>query len=170
MKMCVPQLHELLLNIDGMDSCALEQLGRSLYQELYLDNERFGIRQAHDGELLMFHASQFDHAFFTSSDRWCHPERKDVLRPASIERIRWIAPIVSGIIDGSACYEVPSLTGRVRPPNRLYATFRHPFVIWLEPRRDGGWKFASAYPCSIEEIHKYTRGGRTVWKWKRPRD
>lgn len=166
MATCAPELQDLLLDIGGMSAAELEQRGRAVYGELYLDAGGYGVRRTHDCQLLMFHARQFDHAFFTSSDRWSHPERKDKLRPGSIERIRWIAPIVGGAIEESACFEVPGPTGRRRPPNRLYASFRHPFVIWLEPRKDEGWKFASAYPCSIEEIHKYMRGGRTVWRWR----
>ena len=83
-----------------------------------------------------------------------------------IERMRWIGRLIAGEIYGSACFEVPSPTGRLRPPNRLYVVFETPFVVWLEPRRDGGWKLRTAYPTSIEEIRKYTRGGRTVWKGK----
>jgi hypothetical protein len=161
------KLRERLLAVDGLDAACLEQKGRELYEELYLDTNGYGIRQTHDCQTLLFYANQFDHAFFTSSDRLCHPERKDILRPGSIERIRWIDGIVNGYVEGSACFEVPSPTGRFRPPNRLYAVYCHPFVVWLEPRKESGWKFASAYPCSIEEIHKYTRGGRTVWKWKK---
>jgi hypothetical protein len=45
--------------------------------------------------------------------------------------------------------------------------FETPFVVWLEPRKADGWKFSTAYPLSIEEIRKYQRGGRTVWKYGR---
>jgi hypothetical protein len=44
--------------------------------------------------------------------------------------------------------------------------FETPFVVWLEPRDERGWKFSTAYPLSIEEIRKYTYGCSTVWKWK----
>jgi hypothetical protein len=163
-------LQRRLINVGDMDHASLESKGRVLYRRLYLDNERFGVRETHDGQTLLFHGRQFDHAFFTSSDRICHPERKDILRPGSLERILWIDPTITGIVEGSACFEVPSPTGRFRPPNRIYAVYCHPFVVWLEPRTEDGWKFSSAYPCSIEEIHGYTRRGRTVWKWKRPHD
>jgi hypothetical protein len=133
---------------------------------LHLTHEGYGLHQTHDAETLMFHARQFEHAFFTTSDRYCAPERKDVLRRGSIERIRWIMPLLQGQVCGSACFEVPSPTGRRKPPNRLYASYARPFVVWLEPRRDEGWKFSSAYPLSIEEIHRYSRGGRTVCRWK----
>jgi hypothetical protein len=73
---------------------------------------------------------------------------------------------VNGRVPGSACFEVPSPTGRYRPPNRVYAIFETPYVVWLEPRKDSGWKFKSAYPLSIEDIRKYTSRGRTVWKYQ----
>ncbi len=163
-------LPKLLLTFAGVPADEVERYGRCLYRRLYLDNDRYGVRQCHDGQLLIFHARQFDHAFFTTTDRFCHPERKDQLRKSSIERIHWIGPLASGCVEESACYEVPSPTGRQKPPNRLYAVYPHPFVVWLEPRKAVGWKFASAYACSMEEIRKYTRGGRTVWKWKKPCD
>lgn len=160
----------LLLDVGDLSEVQLERKGRDLYRELYLDNDRYGIRQTHDHQTLVFHANQFGHAFFTSSNKLCHPERKDMLRSGSIERIRWIEPLVLGQAESSACFEVPGPNGRYRPPNRLYAMYQHPFVVWLEPRKNSGWKFSSAYPCSIEEIHRYSRGGRTVWKWKKPHD
>jgi hypothetical protein len=144
----------------------MEQLGRRLYSEIYLTSGHYGLHRTHDGQLLVFHGRTFDHAFYTTSDRLCHPERKDVLRKGSVERIRWIGQLIAGLVPGSACFEVPSPTGRIRPPNRFYAVFTTPFVVWLEPRKTGGWNFATAYPLSIEDIRKYQRGGRTVWKWK----
>jgi hypothetical protein len=163
-------LLRLLEPLHGHSTESLEQRGQRLYENLYLDNDRFGIRRTHDDQVLVFFRSQFDHAFFTTSDRLCHPDAKDIIRRGSLERIRWIGLVCQGLVPGSACFEVPSPTGRFRPPNRLYAVYSHPYVVWLEPRSKGGWKFSSAYPCSIEEIHRYSRNGRTVWKWKEPRD
>ena len=161
-----PDLKSLLLDLAGMSTEAILQSARQLYGELYLNREKFGIHSTHDGHVLVFHADAFDHAFYTTSDRICHPERKDIIRAGSIERIRWIGYLVSGAVPGSACFEVPSPSGRYRPPNRLYVVFDTPYVVWLEPRKDTGWKFKSAYPLSIEDIRKYTRRGRTVWKYR----
>jgi hypothetical protein len=159
-------LKSLLVDLTGMDAEAIEKLARSLYSELYLNRGKFGLHSTHDGHTLIFHADAFDHAFFTTSDRICHPESKDKIRTGSIERIRWIGCMVRGIVPGSACFEVPSPTGRYRPPNRLYVVVDTPYVVWLEPRKDTGWKLRSAYPLSIEEIRNYTGRGRTVWKHK----
>jgi hypothetical protein len=127
----------------------------------------FGTHKTHDDDLLVCHGRTFEHAFYTTSDRYDHPERKDVLRRGSVERMYWIGKLVAGEVTGSACFEVPSPTGRIRPPNRFYAVFETPFVVWLEPCREGGWNFASPYPLSIEEIRKYQRGGRTSGSGKR---
>jgi hypothetical protein len=159
-------LESLLISLDGMALDEIELYARHLYRQAYLNKGHVGIHKTHDEHLLVFHGRTFDHAFYTTSDKLCHPERKDVLRKGSIERIRWIGALAAGEVPGSACFEVPSPTGRRRPPNRFYAVFETPFVVWLEPRTDGGWNFASAYPLSIEEIRKHQRGGRTVWKRK----
>jgi hypothetical protein len=159
-------LKGLMVGFSGLSVQAVEQLARELYKSLYLNKGKFGVHQTHDNQLLLFHSDAFDHAFYTTSDSLCHPERKDMLRLGSVERIRWIGPLISGLVRGSACFEVPSPTGRYRPPNRLYAVFETPFVVWLEPRRGAGWKFRTAYPLSIEDLRRYTSCGRTVWKWK----
>ena len=160
-------LESLLISLDGMTLAEIEKYAKHLYRQTYLNKGHVGVHKTHDDELLIFHGRTFDHAFYTTSDRLCHPERKDVIRKGSVERIHWIGQLVSGVIPGSACFEVPGPTGRLRPPNRFYAAFKTPFVVWLEPRKNGGgWNFASAYPLSIEEIRNYQRGGRTVWKWK----
>ena len=159
-------LAKLLVSLSGLDGAAVELLARQLYGDIYLNKGKVGEHRTHDNELLLFHADAFEHAFYTSSDQLCYPERKDVLRHGSIERIHWIGHLVGGKVQGSACFGVPSPTGRYRPPNRLYVVFETPYVVWLEPRKASGWKFKSAYPLSIEDIRKYSRGGHTIWKWK----
>lgn len=165
--MAIDNLNDLLLNLYGMSNASMEELGRDLYSRVYLNQGHFGLHKTHDGELLIYFQSQFEHAFFTTSDRRYFKEGKDILRPPSIARIHWIGEVVAGNVRGSACYAVPSTIHPDRPPKRLYAVYKTPFVVWLEPRFDGdGWKFSSAYPVSIEDIRKYTRNCKVVWKWK----
>lgn len=159
-------LNSLLVRLADLNQGAIEQMGRDLYRDLYLNKGEFGVHQTHDNQVIIFHGDAFEHAFYTSSDWRCHPERKDILRTSSIERIRWIGYLISGQVPGSACFEVPSKTGRYHPPNRVYAFFDDPYVVWLEPRKAGGWKFRTAYPIIGTQIHSCTRGGRTVWRWK----
>jgi hypothetical protein len=144
----VADLFDLMVSLDGLSPEEVEARGRELYARQYLNHGHYGIHATHDGETLVFHKSQFDHAFFTTSDRLCHPERKDVVRRASIERILWIEQLVSGNVPGSACFEVPSPTGRRRLPNRLYAVYKQPLLFGLsrEKRVDGSSRRPTRYP------------------------
>jgi hypothetical protein len=92
----VADLFDLMVSLDGLSPAEIEARGRELYSRQYLNHGHYGIHATHDGETLVFHKSQFDHAFFTTSDRICLPERKDIVRRASIERILWIEQLVSG--------------------------------------------------------------------------
>ena len=85
--------------------------------------------------------------------------------------LRWIAPLIRGEVPGSECWEVPSPTGRRRPPNRLYIIWDERYVVWLEPREKVGWKFSSAYEKTSGTIRDYCRGGGKIWTGKKaPRD
>ncbi len=159
------ELQALLEDVSGLAEEQLKERGFRLYRELYLNRGRFGVHQAHDAQTLLFHEDRFDHGFRTSSDRLVAPERKDLLDPGRIARIRWIGPVVRGEVAGTACFEVPSPTGRSMPPNRLYVLYAEFYVVWLEPRTRGGWKFSSAYPATREQVNWYQRGGRTVGRW-----
>jgi hypothetical protein len=139
--------------------------GFALYRDLYLTKGRIGVQQTHDGQIVLFHEDRFEHAFQTTSDKFCSPERKDVADAQRVARIRWIRPVVTGMVTGTACFEVPSPTGRSRPPNRLYVVECELYVVWLEPRTAGGWKFSSAYRATRDGIERYKRGGRTVGRW-----
>jgi hypothetical protein len=43
-------LNNLLVDLAGMDTEAVECLGRQLYGELYLNKGKFGLHSTHDGE------------------------------------------------------------------------------------------------------------------------
>src|SRR5689334_12083019 len=101
-------LEHLMVSTVGLDGAAIEVQARNLYSSLYLNRGHVGVHHTHDDAVVIFHQSQFEHAFFTTSDKLCHPERKDCLRTGSVERIKWIAPLVAGRVTGSACFEVPS--------------------------------------------------------------
>lgn len=159
------ELAALLEDVSGLSSDALFEKGRSLYRELYLKKGRVGEATTHDGQVLLFYEDRYEHAFQTTSDRICAPERKDTVDAKRIARIRWILPIISGLVAETACFEVPSPAGRSRPPNRLYVLEPELYVLWLEPRTSGGWKFSTAYPTIRERIERYKRGGRTVSRW-----
>lgn len=158
-------LVNLLEEVSGLSGDALYDRGFSIYRELYLTKGRVGVEQTHDSQILLFHADRFEHAFHTTSDRLCSPDRKDILDVNRVARIRWIRPVVTGRVARTGCFEVPSPTGRLRPPNRLYVVEPELYVVWLEPRTSGGWKFSSAYPATRDCVARYKRGGRTVGRW-----
>jgi hypothetical protein len=159
------ELADLLEDVAGLHGGELFEKGFSLYRDLYLTKGRVGVEETHDGQVLLFHEDRFEHAFQSTSDKLCSPERKDTVDAERIARIRWIGPVVTGRVAGTACFEVPSPTGRLRPPNRLYVVDRELYVVWLEPRTSGGWKFSSAYPATRDGVERYKRGGRTVGRW-----
>lgn len=159
------ELTDLLINLDGLGTDEIAARGKQLYFQIYLKHGHFGLHLTHDGQIVVFHERQYEHAFSTTSDRYSHPERKDLIDATRVARIRWIGAVIAGGIHGSACFERPSPTGRERPPNRLYVAFAECYVVWLEPRQTGGWRFSTAYVATPELIQKYQRGGRTVCRW-----
>lgn len=152
-------LNSLLLPLHGLTLQEKEAVGRDLYAKLYLTSQVFGIHGLHDGQEVIFHVRQFDHAFFTSPDLRNYPNRKDKLDEHRVERVRWIAELISGRVGGSACWEVGSRSGRPGLPNRLYVVYSPGYVVWLEPRTRAGvnWSFSSDYsapPAYLREITK----------------
>ena len=156
----------LLLDLGGMGDDDIEALARDWYDRLYVTSGQCGFHTCHDGEEVVFWRDRFEHAFFTSSNWARYPDRKDRLARDRIERIRWIGEVIAGRVPGSACWEVPSPTGRRRPPNRLYLVSSERYVVWLEPRMRGGWKFSSAYVAQPRQLRNYCAGGRRIWVWK----
>jgi hypothetical protein len=160
-------LSSLLLCLDGLTDSQIEAVAREWYAKLYITTSRgFGVLKSHDGDEVIFWRDRFEHAFFTTSDRIGHPDRKDVVARERIERIRWIRGVVAGNVAESACWEVPSPTGRRRPPNRLYIVSSEIYVVWLEPRISGGWKFSSAYTATAQNVRRYCQGGKKIWQHK----
>lgn len=165
-------LDALLLNLDGLTEAQIENIGRNEYKQLFIHGDRFGVHRLHDGSEAIFWLDRFDHAFWTSPNRSRNPYSKTRLAVERIERIRWIAAVMSGSVPQSECWHVPGDGGRRRPPNRLYVAWPKNYVVWFEPRDERGWKFSSAYAASAPEIRRYCYGGGKVWTWGRnvPRD
>ncbi len=135
------ELAALLEDVSGLSGDALFEKGLSLYRELYLKKGRVGEASTHDGQVLLFYEDRYEHAFQTTSDRICAPERKDTVDAKRITCIRRNLPVIAGEVTETSCFEVPSPTGRSRPPNRLYVLEPELYVLWLEPRTLGRWKF-----------------------------
>jgi hypothetical protein len=164
-------LRELLIDLSAVTDAELEKKGRELYRTYCLDNDRFGVRLCHDGQKAIFHATRFSHAFYDKPSRWSYVKSRDLPDESRLERVRWIGEVVGGKAPDSECWEVPGPDGRRRPPNRLYLVWPENYVVWLEPRTEGGWKFSTAYVKTTGRIRDYCRGGSKVWAYKEtPRD
>lgn len=164
-------LHALLLDLAGLSPAEIERLGRETYAAHYLLEGRPRRLPTHDGQDVIFYPDRFEHAFFTSSDRASHPERKDRIALERIERILWIKEVIAGNVAGSACWEVSEQRGG-RGERREYAILSECYVVWLVARGDGGYRFETAYPAMHQDLSRYARQGRRIWRSKieKPRD
>ncbi len=172
-----PRLASLLLNLDDLSDEEAEQFVFEKYVELYLDRGeapgRIGVRKAHDGADVKFGESRFEHAFCTHSET-SRQYRKDEFVRTRGARVAWIGPVVAGEVEGIECWLIPPKNGkrdvRNRPRNRLYVVRSEAYVVWLEPTRDGGWWFSTAYVTSFQRLRSYCCGGMLLWAHKKPRD
>ena len=159
-------LRRLLVDIENLDLIEIERMGRRLYEEIYLKFDAYGVLKSHDGEDVFFWKKRFDHAFFTSKNRAWHPADKSVLAVDRIMRIRWIEHVITGRATGSSCYKAQG-PGQAKPfTNRLYVVPSELFVVWLEPRNEGGWRFSSAYTTLVNDIGRYCRNAKKIWQYQ----
>jgi hypothetical protein len=160
-------LNDLLLDFSGLtDEEAMVQ-GEDLYfREFISRNNRSGSIIAHDGEVVIFYGDRYHHAFHTSHDRARNPYSKAKVARDRIERLNWIRPIVEGKVANTECWDVPLDSPRPFPGKRLYICWEEGYIIWLEPRTAGGFRFSSAYGgLSGGEISRYTRCSRKIWSF-----
>lgn len=158
-------LDSLLLNLGGMAAHQIEAHAIGEYVRLYINAGNYGRHTAHDGTEVVFWKDRFEHAFKTSSNRARYAYLKDILAIDRIERMQWIGAVIAGKVPDSECWEVAGEGNRRHPPNRLYIVWPKLYVVWLEPRKESGWKFASAYSPSTADIRRYIRGARKIWKF-----
>lgn len=162
-------LATIKLDLRGLDESAKRSQGWDWYQKLYLiepNKPHIGIHALHDSEKVIFHGTTFDHAFYKSSNYKLHPKRKDVVDDSRIERVRWIAPLIAGLVPNSSCWEVVALNGRPGIPNRVYVAHGQSYLVWLEPRAETDpirWKFMSAFPTFPKYIQDKVMIGTQLW-------
>jgi hypothetical protein len=122
--------------------------------------------KAHDDEDVFFRGDRFKHAFFTSWNRVGHPKDKSCLDADRITRIRWIEHVIAGRVESTACYKAQG-PGQAKPfTNRLYVVSSELYVVWLEPRKERGWRFSSAYQASAQDIRRYCKNAKRIWKYQ----
>lgn len=166
-------LESLWQDLSALSEKEAEQYGESLYhQEFLIYHGVSGMFTAHDGETVKFFEDRCHHATHTSSDRARRPLAKDKVAVDRIERLLWIKPIIEGRVVDIECWEVPLKVPeegfRCFPGKRAYVSWIYGYIIWLEPLRNGGFKFSSAYVLNNSEISSYTKRARKIWTSPRP--
>lgn len=63
-------LQELLIDFSAVPDAELAAKGYAAYKQHYLQQEKFGILNAHDGAVVVFHEDRFRHAFYDKPDKW----------------------------------------------------------------------------------------------------
>jgi hypothetical protein len=108
----------------------------------------------------------FTHAFFTAATKHRRGWAKDLIDPLRVARTRWIVPVISGQVMGTSCYRIVDYEAYRKPPpeKRLYVVREEQYVIWLLPRRDGGWRFKTAYVTGHADINRYIKRQRKIWE------
>lgn len=152
-------LGRLLVNVSGKDNDEVVQVGRKHYEETFITGVRKGIHKTHDDEDVYFWQQRFNHAFFITNRSTRLKE--EIVDKTRVARVKWIKPLISGNVPESECWLVRNDS---RPENRLYIILPHNFVVWLEPRDAGGWKFSTLYTTNRNEIRRYQRNGTMIWK------
>ena len=143
-------LHDLLRSFPGMTDQEIYDEGEDLYHDAFISREgRSGEILSHDLQPVRFFADRYQHAFRTSFDRARMEFSKAKIAVDRIERLDWIKPMIQGRVPGTECWEVPLRVPeegrRPFPGKRMYLSWEHQYVIWLEPLKNGGFKFSSAY-------------------------
>ncbi len=170
------KLASLLIDLSEMSDEEADQFVFEKYVELYLDQRqeprRIGVRQAHDGQEILFTESRYDHAFGTSREKTSRRYAKDKFDQLRGERVAWIAPVVAGRIDGTECWVIPpkderrDKEGRILN-QRLYLVRPERYVVWLEPSSRGdGWWFSTAYVAGFGDVRRWCQTGRKAWAHK----
>ena len=158
---------DLLLDLSGKTDDEAAAFGERQYRELYLQRGRTGSLQTHDGELVLFFEDRYHHAFHTSNNRAKHAYSKAKVASDRIERLAWIGPMIEGRFPDFECWEVPLKVPeegqRNFPGKRLYVSWAHCYLVWLNIRNNGGYIFSTAYCCHQKDIARYIQRSRKLW-------
>jgi hypothetical protein len=154
----MPGLDDLLISL----AATLDDDLLAFAFRIYRDELVHGTILDHEGVRVSFHEDRFGHAFFEKKldERGNEMliKSRDIPSRPRIERIRWIAAMVSGRTPGTECW--------MKFGRRAYVYWSNPYIVWVTPKRDGGWKFSTAYPTNAKYIRETVRGGGMVWKYQ----
>ena len=156
-------LRNLLLDFEGLSDEEVEMLGRKFYSDDFLTIAKRGIHKLHDGEDVAFFVERFDHAFFKPID-WKTSKVKALIERGRVARIKWILPLIQGKVPNSECWLKQKTDGE----QRIYICFGLRYLVWLESREVGGWRFSSAYNATLDQIRNdYLKGAKRIWLYNK---
>ena len=157
-------LNEITVDLNYLSDDEAFDEGRSIYEDEYVGADI----KLYNDEKVIFHKDRYEHAFKTSPDRARNPYSKKKVARDRIEKIHWIKEVLAGNVDSSECWHIWPKEGNRRNQDKLMVVWDFRYVIWLWPRKNGGWKFSSAYQASSQDIRRYIQGGRKKWEKKCP--
>jgi hypothetical protein len=108
----------------------------------------------------------FVHAFFTATSKDRYGISKDIIDDRRVARVRWIAPVIGGLVNGTKCYSIREhwLRKKPTPEKRLYVVREETYVIWLI-KNPKGFYFKTAYVTGHGDIKRYLQqGARLIWE------
>jgi hypothetical protein len=161
-------LAPLLCPVDHFSDEELEREARALYLQHCARPASLGKVATHDGERVFLFTDEdtFVHAFFTAGENHRRGWAKDVIDPRRVARIRWIVPVISGLVDRTECFRVIDYAAyrKPAPEKRLYVVRDARYVVWLIRRNDGGFRFRTAYVAGHADIERYVYRQRKIWE------
>jgi hypothetical protein len=161
-------LDQLFTHTDRLSDKQIEALGRQLYQDHCVIPARAGLVTTHDGLAVTMYSKNEDfvHAFYKAATKDRRGWAKDEIDPRRVARARWIVPVVGGQVAGTQCWRIVNHDAYTKPApeKRLYVVRDETYVIWLLPRKDGGWRFKTAYVTGHGDINRYTERQRLLWE------
>lgn len=161
-------LESLLCPVDGFSDEELERLARANYHGYCVEPAKLGTVTTHDGVRVFMYPDDetFTHAFFTAASRSHRGWAKDLVDPRRVARIRWIVPVISGLVDGTECFRVVDYASyrKPAPEQRLYVVRDERYVVWLIRRNAGNFRFRTAYVAGHADIDRYIERQRKIWE------
>ncbi len=158
----ITDIRDLLLDLQGKSDEEIESVGRQNYSDLFLTIAKRGIHKLHDGQDIAFFLERFDHAFFKSI-KWQDSEKKEIIERGRVERVKWILPMIQGEVPNSECWLKNS------GEQRFYVCFGLRYIVWVESRDVGGWRFSSAYNAEPFQLRGYTKNAKRIWQYNKKR-
>jgi hypothetical protein len=141
---------------------------RTLYDEYCVQVAKSGKLVTHDGIKVAAYPydDHFVHAFFTATSKDRYGISKDIIDDRRVARVRWIAPVIGGLVNGTKCYSIREhwLRKKPTPEKRLYVVREATYVIWLI-KNPKGFYFKTAYVTGHGDIKRYLQqGARLIWE------